>query len=505
MNESNNNNQNNQPQRQRKQRDAGGAEGLSNYVFGKIQPQAIPLEEAVLGALMLDREALPMVMDILRPESFYLESHQHIYRAIIKLFERSNPVDLLTVTEELRKSGDLEKIGGGYYLVELSHRVASAANIEYHARILAQKHIQREMIRICTATIRDSYEDTTDVFNLLDTHESDVLKIRSGRSTGTKKIADLTYQVMQTAEEAQKARERGGIIGVTSGLRELNAETGGFRKSDLTVIGARPGMGKSALLNTIALAAAKEGKPVGIFSLEMSAAQFVARMISSESEVNGRHIGSGNLRDADWQKMQPAAERINGLPIHIDDSAALNILELRGKARRMKMMHGVEIIMIDYLQLMSPVERSGNREQQVAEISRGLKQLAKELDIPVIALAQLSRAVDIRGGDKRPILSDLRESGAVEQDSDNVFFLYRPEYYGIMEDENGQNLAGVAEVIIAKNRHGRAGNVFARTKYIAEQTIFRDEEDPVASSQFPAQNMNNLPVSAMGRNEDLPF
>ena len=480
---------------------------LSAYVFGKVQPQAVDLEQAVLGALMLDRDALMVVSDILRPESFYTEAHQAIYAAIVRLSTNAEPVDILTVTEALRASGDLEKVGHAYYLVELTHRVASAANIEYHARIVAQKHVMREMIRICTVTTRDAYEETTDVFQLLDTHENSLLRVRSGKSVGTKKITDLTVQVLRTAEEAAKARERGGIVGIPTGVRELNTETGGFRRSDLTVIGARPGMGKSALLNTIALAAAKGGHPVGIFSLEMSAEQLVARMVSAESKVNGRHICSGNLHDADWQKMQPAVDAINGLPLHIDDSPALNILELRARARRMKMIHGVEIILLDYLQLMSPVERAGNREQQVAEISRGLKQLAKELDVPVVALAQLSRAVEVRGGSKRPQLSDLRESGAVEQDSDNVFFIYRPEYYGITENEDGVIQPGFTELIIAKNRHGRAGSIYARATYIPEHTIFLSYEDAIPEpAMFPASAPQPHGGGIPRMNEDqIPF
>lgn len=458
-----------------------------------------------MGALMLDRDAFMVVSDILTVRSFYKEVNQIVYAAILRLFQKGHPIDILTVTEEVRAGGQINQVDGGLYIVDLAQRVASAANIEYHARIVQQKAIQRHMISLCTRTIRDAYEETTDVFQMMDTHESEVMQVRSGKANGTKRIADLTAQVLSSVESAMKSREAGGTIGVTSGLKELNAETGGFRNSDLTVIGARPGMGKSALLNTIALAASKEGKSVGIFSLEMAATQFVARMVSAESNTNSRHMGSGNLNDYDLKRMLPSIEQINQLSIHIDDTPSLNILELRAKARRMKMMHGISILMIDYLQLMSPTDRSGNREQQVAEISRGLKQLAKELDIPVIALAQLSRAVETRGGSKRPQLSDLRESGAVEQDADNVFFIYRPEYYGIMEDENGQSLAGVAEIIIAKNRHGRAGNIYARTKYIPEFTIFRDDETP-PSTQFPATapTYTNQTVPRLAE-EDIPF
>ena len=476
---------------------------LSNYVFGKVQPQAVPLEEAVLGALMLDRDAMIIVMDILRPESFYLEAHQVIYRAILRLFERANPIDILTVTEELRKSGDLEKAGGGYYIVELSHRVASAANIEYHARIIAQKHLMRELIRVSTTTIRDAYEETTEVFALLDWHETQILTARNLRGEGMKKLNDLTMQVLQSAEAAVLARNDGKTVGVPSGISDLDKETGGFRNSDLTVIAGRPGMGKSALLNTIVLSAAKAGFGVGVFSLEMSAEQLVLRMVSAESEIDSRRISAGTLTDADFQNLTSPIERINNLPVHIDDTPGLNILELRARARRMSMMHDVKIILIDYLQLMQAAEKSGNREQQVSEISRGLKHLAKELNVPVIALAQLSRAVEIRGGSKRPQLSDLRESGAIEQDADNVFFIYRPEYYGITENEHGEHVEGYTEFNVAKNRHGRAGQtVTALARYVAQHTIFKSYDEP-ASNQFPIKHTNSLPV--FDRNENLPF
>ena len=412
MNESNNNNQNNQPQRQRKQRDAGGAEGLSNYVFGKIQPQAIPLEEAVLGALMLDREALPMVMDILRPESFYLESHQHIYRAIIKLFERSNPVDLLTVTEELRKSGDLEKVGGGYYLVELSHRVASAANIEYHARIIAQKHIQRELIGVSTRTIRDAYEDTTDVFNLLDDAEKGLFAItQNNLSRSYESMGTLSSRVLKQIEELSGKTD--GLTGVPTGFTNLDRLTSGWQPSDLVIIAARPGMGKTSLLLAMALNAAKDfGKPVAMFSLEMASTQLVQRLISMEAEIPGSKMRNGKLEDWEWQLLQTTVERLNAVPIFIDDTPAINIFELRAKCRRLKMQHDIQMIIIDYLQLMtgaSENNRNANREQEIAGISRALKSLAKELKVPVIALSQLSRAVEVRGGSKRPQLSDLRE------------------------------------------------------------------------------------------------
>ncbi|MBK7939906.1 MAG: replicative DNA helicase [Lewinellaceae bacterium] len=510
MNESNNNGQNNPSQRPRKPRDPGGAEGLSNYVFGKVQPQALPLEEAVLGALMLDREALPMVMDILRPESFYLEAHQHIYRAIIKLFERSNPVDLLTVTEELRKSGDLEKIGGGYYLVELSHRVASAANIEYHARIIAQKHIQRELISVSTRTIRDAYEDTTDVFNLLDDAEKGLFAItQNNLSRSYESMGTLSSKVLKQIEEL--AGKTDGLTGVPTGFTDLDRLTSGWQPSDLVIIAARPGMGKTSLLLAMALNAAKDfGKPVAMFSLEMASTQLVQRLISMEAEIPGSKMRNGKLEDWEWQLLQTTVERLNSVPLFIDDTPAINIFELRAKCRRLKMQHNIQMVIIDYLQLMtgaSENNRSANREQEIAGISRALKSLAKELSIPVIALSQLSRAVEVRGGSKRPQLSDLRESGAIEQDADIVSFIYRPEYYQILEDENGQSLKGIAEVIIAKHRHGALETV--KLKFTDTFAKFGNLDDPAFSGLHDPLTgpfaPSGITMQSRMNEEDIPF
>ncbi|MCB0573740.1 MAG: replicative DNA helicase, partial [Saprospiraceae bacterium] len=366
MNESDLKDQQRTPQRSRKQREQNGSDSLSNYVFGKVQPQAVPLEEAVLGALMLDREALPMVMDILRPESFYLESHQLIYRAVIKLFERSNPVDLLTVTEELRKSGDLEKAGGAYNLVELTNRVASAANIEYHARIIAQKHIQRELISVSTRTIRDAYEDTTDVFNLLDDTEKGLFAItQNNLSRSYESMGSLSSRVLKQIEEL--ATKTDGLTGVPTGFTDLDRLTSGWQPSDLVIVAARPGMGKTSLLLAMALNAAKDfGKPVALFSLEMASTQLVQRLISMEAEIPGSKMRNGKLEDWEWQLLQTTVERLNSVPIFIDDTPAINIFELRAKCRRLKMQHDVQLIIIDYLQLMtgaSENNRNANREQ----------------------------------------------------------------------------------------------------------------------------------------------
>lgn len=484
--------------------------GLSEYVFGKVQPQALELEEAVLGALMLDRDAFMVVSDILRPESFYTDAHQAIYRAIITLFQQGEPVDLLTVTERLRRSGELDKAGGGMYLVEISHRVASAANIEFHARIIAQKNMARFVISLCTRSIRDAYEDTTDVFNLFDTLEASLLQARNDKGNGMRGLPELTAEVLRMSENAVQAAKVGGVVGIPTGINDLDKETGGWRNSELTIVGARPGMGKTAFAITAAVNAAKAGYSVGVFSMEMAATELVQRIISAEAEVNGRHISSGMISEKDTNNMVKASEKINPLKIHIEEKTGLNIMDIRAKARRMKMVNGIDIIFIDYLQIMQAVDRnSGNREQQISEISRGLKILAKDLDVPVVALSQLSRAVETRGGSKRPQLSDLRESGSIEQDADNVYFLYRPEYYGIMDDEEGKSTAGIVEVIIAKKRNGRLCTALAN--FVGEFTAFRNPEDQyftkaTPSTQFPATapTYTNQAVPRMAES-DIPF
>ena len=496
---------------QRSQRQSGNAqEGLSNYVFGKVQPQSLPLEEAVLGALMLDREALPMIMDILRPESFYLESHQLIYRAISKLFERSNPVDLLTVTEGLRQSGDIDKVGGAYYLVELTNRVASAANIEYHARILAQKHIQRELIRVSTRTIKDAYEDTTDVFNLLDEAEKGLFGItQNNLSRSFESMGTLASKVLKQVEELIGKSD--GLTGVPTGFTNLDRLTSGWQPSDLIILAARPGMGKTSFVLAMALNAAKDfNKPVALFSLEMASTQLVQRLISMEAEIPGPKMRGGKLEDWEWQQLQTTVEKLSSVPIFIDDTPGINIFELRAKCRRLKMQHDIQIIIIDYLQLMSGASENNkntNREQEIAGISRALKGMAKELSVPVIALSQLSRQVEVRGGSKRPQLSDLRESGAIEQDADIVSFIYRPEYYQILEDETGQSLKGVAEIIIAKHRNGALDTVRLRfTDHFAkfgnlEDPAFAGLSDPLTGPFTPSV----IAKSSRMNEEDIPF
>lgn len=475
--------------------------GLEHYAFGRVMPQALPLEEAVLGALMLDSEAFTAVMDVLTPEAFYTDSHQMIYLAMQTMYARFDPIDLLTITEELRRTGELDKVGGGYYLVELSHRVASAANIEYHARIIVQKHIQRQLIHAATNTIRDAYEDQADAFQLLEQTESAFFNIGHRTAQPAVPVSQITAAVIQETEAAMSAMQNGQeVIGVPSGLTALDKETGGWRAPDLIIVAARPGMGKSAL----ALKFATDARcPVVIFSLEMSREQLTHRMICAAAGVNGQDARNGKLSADDFRRMTEAQPKIDALPIHIDDTPAVSIQYVRSHARRLKQRHGIGLIIVDYLQLMKG-DSGKVREQEVAEVSAGLKAIAKELNVPVIALAQLSRAVETRGGSKRPQPSDLRESGAIENDADIIIFPYRPEYYDILEDENGQSLKGVCELIIAKHRNGRlCSPIVAFDDFSAS---FRNIEPEKFSSQFPVSHA--LPQSAVNAArdaEDLPF
>jgi replicative DNA helicase len=413
--------------------------------------------------------------------------------------------------DELKKSGDLEAIGGPAYLAELTNRVASAANIEYHARIIAQKYIQRELITTSTKVIRDAFEDTTDVFQLLDDAEQGLFAIaQQNMSRGYESMSTLASKALKQLEEL-KGRED-GLTGVPTGFTDLDRLTSGLQKSDLIILAARPGMGKTSFTLSLAKNAAAEfGKGVAFFSLEMSNLQLSQRIISMEAEISGMKMRNGQLEEYEWQQLHTAIERIGEAPIFIDDTPGINVFELRAKCRRLKMQHDIQLIIIDYLQLMSGggENQKGNREQEVSAISRALKGLAKELNVPVIALSQLSRAVEVRGGTKRPQLSDLRESGSIEQDADMVAFIYRPEYYQIMEDEEGQSLKGIADIIIAKNRHGELKDV--RMRFTAEFARFSDLGDPdfgdLPDDTFDTPAIPNIITrpSKMNDDEDIPF
>ncbi|WP_276088356.1 replicative DNA helicase [Pedobacter sp. JY14-1] len=446
---------------------------------GKIPPQATDLEEAVLGALMLEKDALSTVIDILKPEMFYHEGHKKIFEAIQGLFQKSKPVDILTVTSELRTLGQLELIGGAFYITNLTNRVASAANIEFHARIISQKYIQRELIRISSEIITSAYEDTTDIFDLLDHAEKNLFDIaQNNLRRDTQKMDEIIKQSLATLEELRSKTD--GLTGVPSGFTDLDRITGGWQASDLVIIAARPAMGKTAFVLSCARNAAVDFKrAVVVFSLEMSSVQLVNRLISGETEIEQEKIRKGNLAEWEWQQLHSKIGRLTEAPLLIDDTPALNIFEFRAKCRRLKAQYDLQLIIIDYLQLMHGKGEGGggNREQEIGSISRALKSVAKELNVPVLALSQLSRAVESRPGanGKRPMLSDLRESGSIEQDADMVLFLYRPEYYGITEDEQGRSQAGVGEVIIAKHRNGETGIVPLR--FIGKYVKFTDLED----------------------------
>jgi replicative DNA helicase len=456
--------------------------------LGKLPPQAPDLEEAVLGALMIEKDALTSVVDILKPQSFYKDSHKEIYQAILDLFAESQPVDLLTVTQRLRSSGKLEVAGGPFYVATLTERVNSAANIEFHARIVAEQAIKRELISVASEILRDGYEDTTDALQLLDKAQQHLFNV--SESNIRKSVADMRSLMQQAIKELEAKKDhKDGLTGVPSGFTALDRVTSGWQKSDLVIIAARPAMGKTAfVLSALRNAAVEFNMPAAIFSLEMSAVQLVNRLISAEAELESEKIKKGNLAAYEWEQLHVRIRRLEAAPIFIDDTPALSILELRAKCRRLKQQHDIQLIIIDYLQLMSGDLSNkgggGNREQEIASISRALKNIAKELNVPVIALSQLSRAVETRGGDKKPQLSDLRESGSIEQDADMVMFLYRPEYYGITEDEEGNPTQGIGEVIIAKHRNGSLDTV--GLKFIGKYTKFMDRDGADFGGSFGA-------------------
>lgn len=434
--------------------------------LGKLPPQAKELEEAVLGALMLEKDAYSIVSDILKPECFYEHTHQLIYSAIVDLAMQQKPIDMLTVSEQLRRRGDLEEVGGEFFITELTGRVASAANIEFHARIIAQKYLARELIRFSSEIQTKAFDETNDVDDLMQEAEGKLFEISQ---RNVKK--DVT-QIDPVIEEAIKLLEiasnrKDGLSGLQTGFHELDKKTSGWQNSDLIIIAARPAMGKTAFVLSMAKnMAIHYNTPVALFSLEMSNVQLVNRLIVNTCEIPGEKIKSGQLAPYEWEQLMTKIKDLYSAPIYIDDTPSLSVFELRTKARRLVREHGIKAIIIDYLQLMNASGMNfGSREQEISTISRSLKGLAKELNIPIIALSQLNRSVENRQDkDKRPQLSDLRESGAIEQDADMVCFIHRPEYYKILEDENGDSLIGLAEIIIAKHRNGATGNIKMRFK-----------------------------------------
>ena len=457
---------------------------------GRVQPQAIDFEEAVLGAMMLEQNATGQVIDKLLPDMFYKEAHRYIFEAIRQVFESGNPVDLLSVTTQLRKNKKLEAIGGSYYLATLTNKVVSSANIEFYARIISEKFIQRQLISVSTETIRDAFDESTDVLDLLDKAEKNLFDI--AEQNFRRSNADMALLVQEFINEMKEAKNsKKELRGLPSGFTDMDRFTGGWQKSNLIILAARPGMGKTAFVLSMARNMAVDQKiPVAFFSLEMSAADLIMRLVSAETGIKNEKLKRADLTNTEFADLVERISSLTDAPLIIDDTPGLSVFELRAKCRRLKQQYGIQCIVIDYLQLMSGgKETKGNREQEISTISRSLKTLSKELNIPVIALSQLNRSVESRSTtSKRPQLSDLRESGAIEQDADMVLFIYRPEYYRI-PFEDGSPAEGLADLIIAKHRNGGLKDI--RLRFIAEQAKFCDKEDDFSHIQSLYNNTSS--------------
>ena len=454
-------------------------------IGGTVPPQAVELEEAVLGALMLDKDSVIAVQEYISPDSFYEPVHRTIYKAIEELSRALKPIDLYTVTEQLKSQGLLKEVGGASFLAQLTQKVGSAAHVEFHAKIIAQKHVQRELIRSATEIQRQAYDETMDVTDLIGFAEKEIFDVAEGHvKRSVQDSKSVLAKTLKSIEEAGKNKE--AFSGVPSGFVAIDRETLGWQPSDLVILAARPAMGKTAFVLTMARnITVDHERPVAVFSLEMSAEQLMKRLIIAESGLDGTAVKSGKLTPDQWRHLESSTKPLGMAPLYIDDTPALSIYEFRSKARRLKLHNNIQLIIIDYLQLMTAAEsgqNKGNREQEVAQISRTLKAIAKELNVPIIALSQLSRQTELRGGNKRPQLSDLRESGAIEQDADIVAFIHRPEYYGITEDEQGQSTAGMAEFILAKHRNGSVGTINLRFR--KEQARFLDYDADTAHETY---------------------
>ncbi|WP_347052644.1 replicative DNA helicase [Flavobacterium olei] len=498
---------------------------IINLEKGKLPPQVIDLEEAVLGAMMIDKKGVDDVIDILQPDAFYKDAHKHIFEAILQLFTETQPIDILTVSTQLKKNGKLDVAGGDFYLIQLTQKIASSAHIEFHSRIILQKFIQRSLIRISSEIIEESYDETTDVFDLLDKAESKLYEVTQGNIKRSSETAQSL--VLQAKKRIEEIAGKEGLSGIATGFEKLDEVTSGWQPSDLIIIAARPGMGKTAFVLSMARNVAIQfGHAVAVFSLEMASVQLITRLISSETGLSSEKLRTGKLEKHEWEQLSTKVKNLEKAPLFIDDTPSLSIFDLRAKCRRLASQHGIKLIIIDYLQLMTAGgngKGGGNREQEISTISRNLKALAKELNVPVIALSQLSRAVETRGSSKRPLLSDLRESGAIEQDADIVSFIYRPEYYKIEEwdDDEASPTAGQAEFIIAKHRNGGLENI--RLKFLGHLGKFDNLEDFTGGYDDLPSKMNhddnpfitkNLPSAneAFGSNlndddddSDVPF
>ncbi len=428
-------------------------------LFDRIPPQALEAESAVLGSIMIDPEALGRIVESVQPHFFYRTQHRKIFAAAITLYEKNDPIDLITLSEELKRRKELEEIGSSYFLTELAESIPSSANIEYHARIVREKYILRKLIEESANIARDCYEGEDDVSDILDRSEQRIFSLSDDKSRkGFEHISPIMHA---TFESIEKFHDReGSVTGVPTGFQKFDELTSGLQDSELVIVAGRPSMGKTAFCLNLARNAAIDGKiPVGFFSLEMSSQQLAMRLLTSEARVDAHRLRTGRLADEEWQQLSMRAGYLAEAPIYIDETPGLSVLELRSKARRMKKEYDIGLIVVDYLQLMQGPKGVESRQQEISTISRSLKALAKELDVPVLALSQLSRAVEMRGGERRPMLSDLRESGAIEQDADMVCFIYRPEFYMKHEEAEEKDLVGRAEVIIGKQRNGPIGTV----------------------------------------------
>src|SRR6056297_1191027 len=457
---------------------------------GRVPPQAVEIEEAVLGAMLIEHEAATIALQLLNSNDFYKPAHKHIFETLFDLYERDNPLDLITVENELRDNSLLDSVGGAGYLADLTRSVSSAASVDYHAQIISEKAVKRNLILNCNEIIKAAYDSTTDAYDVLDNAEQSIFDIANTKSrANATKIGDVLKDTLAHLEDLRG--KPAGVTGVPTGL-DVDNYTSGWQKGDLVIIAARPSMGKTAFTLTCARNAALHPDEnlqanVALFSLEMSSQQLVQRFLTMEARIDAQAARTGRLKDEDFKRLIDAASRLFTANIFIDDTPSLSVMEMRTKCRRLKSEHDIGLVVVDYLQLMTATSKDiGNREQEIATISRGLKALAKELDVPVIALSQLSRQVEQRGGDKRPQLSDLRESGSIEQDADVVCFLYRPEYYGITTTPGGESTNGLAELIVGKQRNGPVGST--RMFFVKEYARFEKLSRIDSGSQGPGGN-----------------
>lgn len=459
-------------------RKKAGKSLVDDGLFDRIPPQAIEAEMAVLGSVMIDNNCIGKVVEALIPDSFYKTAHRHIYNAALTLFEKNEPVDVITLSNELKRVKVLEDVGGAYYLTQLVESVPTSANIEYHIRIVLEKFITRQLIIESAEIAKSCYEHVTDLSGLLDEAEQRIFNLTQKKlHKPYEHIKNTLHQTMEQIEEYHHSPD--SIKGVPTGFEHLDELTAGLQKSDLIIVAGRPSMGKTAFcLNIAKNTSVKYGNGIAIFSLEMSKEQLAFRLLCSEARVDAHKVRTGKLPESQWPKLSMVVGRLADAPIYIDDTPAITVLEIRSKTRRIALEHKLDLVIVDYLQLMQGPRNAESRQQEISHISRSLKALSKEINVPIIALSQLSRAVESRP-DKRPQLADLRESGAIEQDADIVMAIYRPEFYGVTE-MNGISTEGKAELIVLKHRNGPTGSVYLTfdKRWASFENLAHDQEVP---------------------------